>query len=354
MGFYFRKSVKLGPFRLNFSKSGVGMSLGVKGMRIGKGPQGNYIHMTGPMGIQYRQSLNGGKKQSRQKSTQTQVAPENVEWIDSGDVDAMRDISFDNILNEINMKYARPTAWWFLIFISPLVAIVVYSIFAGNNIAGAAGFAWLSIPFMIILSILLRAAEIKGKTTYLIYGIDTAREEKIQKWYDALDELKNCAMKWHVMGQSDLAGNQFKNAGAEKAVHITPILIADGTPKYIKANVKALAVPAGNQILYFFPDRVLVVEKQKVGTVKYADLAIEYKNEPTLEVGVVPPDARVIEQVWKYAKKNGDPDLRYKDNVQFPVCDYSVITFSSNSGLHERIMVSKPDFGASLVEALNP
>lgn len=30
MGFYFRKGVRHGPFRLNFSKSGIGASIGVK------------------------------------------------------------------------------------------------------------------------------------------------------------------------------------------------------------------------------------------------------------------------------------------------------------------------------------
>ena len=35
MGFFFRRSIKFGPFRLNFSKSGVGASVGVRGFRTG-------------------------------------------------------------------------------------------------------------------------------------------------------------------------------------------------------------------------------------------------------------------------------------------------------------------------------
>lgn len=34
MGLRFRKSVKLGPLRINFSRSGVGYSYGVKGYRV--------------------------------------------------------------------------------------------------------------------------------------------------------------------------------------------------------------------------------------------------------------------------------------------------------------------------------
>jgi len=34
MSFYYRKSVNLGPFRVNLSKSGVGYSVGGRGFRV--------------------------------------------------------------------------------------------------------------------------------------------------------------------------------------------------------------------------------------------------------------------------------------------------------------------------------
>jgi hypothetical protein len=57
MGMYIRKAIRVGPIRFNLSKSGVGISAGVKGLRIGTGPRGNYIH-AGRHGLYYRQSLN--------------------------------------------------------------------------------------------------------------------------------------------------------------------------------------------------------------------------------------------------------------------------------------------------------
>ncbi|MGO9102221.1 MAG: DUF4236 domain-containing protein [Mycobacterium sp.] len=42
MAFYIRKAVKAGPFRFNLSKSGIGVSTGVPGFRVGSGPRGNY------------------------------------------------------------------------------------------------------------------------------------------------------------------------------------------------------------------------------------------------------------------------------------------------------------------------
>lgn len=61
MGFYVRKSIKAGPFRYNLSKSGVGVSVGVPGFRVGTGPRGNYIR-AGKGGVYYRATLGGTRR----------------------------------------------------------------------------------------------------------------------------------------------------------------------------------------------------------------------------------------------------------------------------------------------------
>ncbi|MGY6557964.1 MAG: DUF4236 domain-containing protein [Nitritalea sp.] len=65
MGFFLRKSVGVGPLRLNFSKSGIGISGGVKGARLGVNSQGRpYVH-AGRHGIYYRQFLDSKGKRGR-------------------------------------------------------------------------------------------------------------------------------------------------------------------------------------------------------------------------------------------------------------------------------------------------
>ena len=56
MGFYIKKGFNFGPVRVNLSKSGLGVSVGAKGFRLGTGPKGNYIH-AGREGLYYRKSL---------------------------------------------------------------------------------------------------------------------------------------------------------------------------------------------------------------------------------------------------------------------------------------------------------
>src|SRR5262245_47642065 len=65
MAWYLRKAFRLGPLlRLNASKSGLGASFGVAGLRVGTEPRGAYIH-GGRGGLYYRQSLSPGRRAPR-------------------------------------------------------------------------------------------------------------------------------------------------------------------------------------------------------------------------------------------------------------------------------------------------
>jgi len=56
MPWYFRKSIGFGISRVNFSKSGISYSFGVKGARINTGPRGTYVSF-GSHGIYYRKKI---------------------------------------------------------------------------------------------------------------------------------------------------------------------------------------------------------------------------------------------------------------------------------------------------------
>lgn len=56
MGFYYRKSVNLGPFRVNIGKSGLGYSVGGRDFRVGTSSRGRkYTSFSIPgTGVGYR------------------------------------------------------------------------------------------------------------------------------------------------------------------------------------------------------------------------------------------------------------------------------------------------------------
>jgi hypothetical protein len=80
MAWGFRRSLRIaGPLRLNFSKSGLGLSLGVPGLHVGASPRGRYLRAGIPgTGIYYRKSLKGPKPtQTRAPRRQQNETP----WI---------------------------------------------------------------------------------------------------------------------------------------------------------------------------------------------------------------------------------------------------------------------------------
>lgn len=68
MGWRYRKSVKAGPFRLNFSKSGIGYSVGSKHYRVTKTAKGTVRRtVTLPGGISHVEEYKAENKPAAQK-----------------------------------------------------------------------------------------------------------------------------------------------------------------------------------------------------------------------------------------------------------------------------------------------
>jgi len=335
MGFYIRKSINFGGLRFNLSKSGIGMSVGVKGFRIGTGPRGNYIHM-GRNGLYYRASLGGKSQSTRSQNLKPEPLGEyrqdvlEYKEIESADVSTIVDSSSEELLNEITEKNRKISFWPFcllLSFILPPVGVIL-----------AAVSAFLVFNFV----------DKRRKTVVLIYDIDEYTEAVLQEFYNSFDEMINAKAKWHIVSRAETQDYK-RNAGAGSLVNRTPIKIEYSSPKYMKTNVQIPCIPVGKQRLYFFPDRVLIYEKKRVGAVSYENLRIQQRNQPFIESGTVPSDATIIDYTWQYVNKSGGPDKRYSNNRRLPVVLYSEIDFTSETGLNESIQLSRPNIGQNLI-----
>jgi hypothetical protein len=72
MGMYLRKTKKIGILNINMSKSGIGWSVGPRGMRIGHGPRGTYVRGgRGP--IRYQKTLKSSGSTSRTRTTSSRA-----------------------------------------------------------------------------------------------------------------------------------------------------------------------------------------------------------------------------------------------------------------------------------------
>lgn len=351
MSFYIKDSVSIGPFRFNLSKSGVGLSVGVTGLRFGLGPRGRYIH-AGRSGIYYRKTFSsepGGLlfQPSTQSDSQAPPTPSStrLEQIDSGAVAAMRDSSSDDLLNEINELHNFRDSWPTVAIVLGLivVALLFFDFPLWFTAIAALGAA--------IATKVARDRDVTKRSVALLYDLEPIVKDAYTKVHGVFDDLRKAERVWHIEAQGGVEDARYQ-AGATHIVQrqrITPKL---GLPPFIKSNLDAPVMAVGRQELYFFPDLILVLDGGMFGAIRYQDLKIEIRTSRFIEEEGVPSDAEVVGHSWKYVNKKGTPDKRFKDNRELPVLLYEEIKLSSSTGLNELLQVSRKGIGAQLEKAL--
>lgn len=351
MGFYIRKALKVGPFRFNLSRSGIGISAGVTGFRLGTGPRGNYIHM-GRGGLYFRQSLNSGgatHNGGRRPAPPPQFAPEEtgslgtvgpLQEIESGSVQTMVDASSADLLQEINEKRKTPRLLPGAIAVT-LIALVLLLI-TGANTASPLPMELIVLAAVVggLFCWFVSLKDAMRKTTVIMYDLEPEAEAAYTELHDAFTVLKSCARTWHIQARAQVRNAKY-HAGAGSVLERTAISLSTGAPPLVKCNVDVPLIPAGKQTLAFMPDRLLVFEPTSVGAVDYRDLIAVYDESRFIEDETLPRDATVVGRTWRYVNKNGGPDRRFNNNPEIPICLYDQIHLSSSTGLNEVIQLSK-------------
>ena len=335
MGFYFRKSVNLGGLRFNFSKSGVGVSTGFKGFRVGSGPRGNYVQM-GRNGVYYKKTWGNSKNRVNERSNTQNIKKYNQnnytikrenEDLDEYSTEEICDSSSMELVEEIKSNYSKITLKWFSLFF-------IFNIY-----------------LFILTFIIFAYLDNKRKNTIIFYDIDEETELKLQQFYDSFDEITKCKRKWYILSKNYNFDAKY-NSGASSLVNRKDIIITNRVPKYIKTNVKIPCIPVGKQKLYFFPDKILIIEGKKVGALSYKNLGISVTNGNFIETEMKPWDGTVVDYTYKYVNKSGGPDKRFSNNPRYPIMSYSYINFYGDNGFNECIMLSKQGVGHILKEQI--
>lgn len=352
MGFYIRKAISVGPFRFNLSKSGVGVSVGVKGLRFGAGPRGNYVHM-GRGGLYYRKTLPsgaGGRNQAPSspelQQSNNEIEHEPLKEIESAHITQMVDSSSADLVAEMNDKRKKIRIWPFVATIGAILTFIAFKNSETPTLAIAIA------TLTVVLSVLASVKDSLRKTTILFFELEPEIEALYQKLHDSFDQLSSSSSKWHVEAEGTVKDRK-RNSGATSVIKRTSVWLGIGNPPYVKTNVSVPSIPVGKQTLYFFPDKVLIFESNGVGAVSYPNLRISVESTRFIEDGSVPRDAKVVDKTWKYVNKRGGPDKRFKDNRELPIALYEDLHFTSDIGLNERIEISRVGFGDSFSSAIS-
>lgn len=334
MGFYLRKSVRVGPFRFNLSKSGIGVSAGIKGFRVGSGPRGNYVHM-GRGGLYYRASLPAGSspRPTALSSPPPTIGNAGLTEIESGSVLEMVDGSATALLAELNDKRRKSRFW---------IAALVFTFAAALMVSETAAPPVLLGGLLVTLGV--SQLDAVRRTTVLFYDLEGLAEERYRAIHDVFAEIAACGRIGHIAAQGAVKDRKY-HAGASSVLRRKVIRLSTASPPRVKTNIAVPAIPVGRQTLHFFPDRLLVFDRDGIGAVGYDTLDLEVRENRFIEDEGVPNDAKVVGQTWRYVNKKGGPDRRFKHNPELPIALYEEIRFQSPSGLNEVIQVSRLGLG---------
>lgn len=345
MGLTFSKSVRFGAVRFNFSGSGIGVSTGIKRLRIGTGPRGAYIS-AGVGGFRYRTSLGGAKRVSRPAATPGRMvtpgaatAPEpniihSVEH-DTQSVLALTDSTGDALLDSMNEQARKVQLWPFV-----GAGLLFLLILAHPHLSAWPAWAeWALVGAGVAVTAWARHRDQMKRLTVLFFEPDGQTTQAFAAVVEAAQRAGTLQLRSVL--ETSTYGDVKYSAGASHGLKLGKSSRQVGQAPGIVANVDVPVLTSGRTTLAFFPDRVLAFQGKSVGAVSYADLNIESFAAQFIEGEAVPNDATVIGHTWQYVNKKGGPDRRFKNNRQLPVCRVNRLHMSSSRGLDVRLMASR-------------
>ena len=378
MGFYFRKSVKFGPMRLNFSKSGIGVSAGVKGARVSLGPRGTYIH-AGAGGFHYSQRVGGPSVRTAtpppaptRRQPGWQPAPQVQERyrIESADVSRLVETTNAELLEQINsaMRQTRHAPFAVLATLAlSVLAFVAITALTGALIAAGlpdddttksigAALAMLAGLFVFVAGIVFSWKVQKGdelkRTTPLFYELEQGALDRFAAIQKACAALSQAARVWRVESKQPTYDWK-RNAGASSLITRQPVSAGPMKPPYIATNVDVLGLRLNDSTLFFMPDFIFVWQNNRYGAVSYDALNISFSPARFIEDAGVPQDSQVVGSTWLYVNKNGGPDRRFSHNRQIPIAQYGLLEITSRTGLNIHLHASNLEAARYFAGAFN-
>ena len=339
MGFYFRKSKKIGPLKINFSNSGIGLSTGIKGTRISVNSKGTYINL-GRNGLYYREKIGNGiprlkysnmfgcnnttqqLTQNSNKSNLQIINNANSQFIVSSNEQSIIDIN-----NKIKSSEFAPKIILIFSLLSFFFFFISFKIFIFIFTIGS------------IISIAQNIYENNKKTSQLFYDLDIDAQNQFNDLDSAFDDLSKTEMIWHVnveQSQNPSSNNKF---GLE-LLSRRKVEIFKSMPPFIETNLEIWCINLESMSLYFFPERLLIFNNQIFDSIQYCDLKLKYTDLSFSEREIVSRDAQIIGKTYKHVNNDGSPDKRFANNPEVPLINYGLIKFYSSNGLNISLMVS--------------
>lgn len=350
MAWSFRKRIKVIPgVHLNFSKSGISTSVGVRGASMTFGNSGTYLNTSiPPLGIYNRQKLSKSSSNSFQEESNI---IENSDNIFSADIQEITSESKQGIKEAIILARQQRKE-----LKNDLLKI---------NTSYVSSKLKLSFSYILLYGLIKRTIskkikeDIKAQKNAIIQtkeqiencyvkldiDFDIEIKEKYLKLVETFKKLTNSQKIWDVTSTyyQDRVATRSSASTLVKKCEVKFLL--KSLPE-IKSDYEALYFQNANGAdLYFYPSFIVMYStKSDFAIIGFEEISFNQSYVRFTETGTIPKDSKVIDKTWAKVNKNGSPDKRFKGNYQIPVVMYGEIKLTTKTGLNEEYEFSNYEY----------
>lgn len=369
MSIHFRRSVRLFPgVRLNFSRSGISTTVGVRGASMTVGPGGTYLNAGIPgSGLSYRtrlQSTADAPKPSSGAEVPPYTPPEQASSasaveIRSGEMATLTSPGLGELKRLINKASVKR---------HELAAQVETEKEQFARSAGRLRFAQTfivriftrkSVP-RLVASVEKAREQLDSTSAALeecFIEVDFGFDENTLNSYAALirsfETVTACQRIWDIT--SIIETNRVaERTVATRSFSRTPVLFDFVTPEIVKSQHQPMRLSnASKRDIHLYPGFLMMRDTDgDFALIEYREITLSFSQSRFIEEETSPTDSEVVGQTWKKANKDGSPDRRFNNNYAIPILSYGQLMLSSPTGLLEGYMFSNHDAASTFAAAL--
>ncbi len=356
MSIYFRKSYSIGPFRINLSKSGIGVSFGFKGARISHGPHGTFLSASnGP--IYYRKKINmAHRPEVRGQHSMNRNMINNSIYVTKPQKNLSKIVKENNSLicsrgkkdYDSNLERAARVIRNARIGRSLGLSSVVVFLFL-TPVFGSL--------YPLITAIILFVFWVIFINVYICQIDVKVSESSRQTWNalaDALELFASCRGKWiykaenkYSFNQSVLGSTVFMLRSKQKGA------VLSGSGFRIKEK-DYIAISSGLLSVYILPQFILYINRHRVFIRPYDSIYISCNSDiVTLNSTHLPSNIDIKDYIYEHTTVKGTPDMRYKSNNAYPIVELSILHIADESDFCLDIAASNSKHTSMISRACN-
>lgn len=361
MAWSYRKRIKIIPgVHLNFSRSGISTSIGVRGASVTFGQNGTYLNTGIPgTGLYNRQRISFDNVNPNSNSNQRfnqgghygeSIFSADVQRITSQDLQGIKEaiISAHDQRNELRLDLRKIKTS--LIF-SNVKLFASYLFIIG--LVSKAISAFIKTEIEAKKSAIVQLNE-QIENCYVDLDVDFDPDIKL-KYNSLVSSFKNLCNSHKIW---DVTSAQYEErrvtrSAASATVEKKEVQFGIKGIEDIKSNFEILWLKNANGAdIYIYPSFIVMYSSEKsFALIGFNDIQFAHCALRFVETGNIPNDTKVVDRTWAKVNRDGSPDRRFKGNYEIPIVRYGQMNFRTSTGMNEEYELSNYEFSEQFAYA---